>query len=58
MISHTHGIQKNDTRSSRVAQWDLVLLLQWLRLLLWCGFNPWPRNFPTPQVRKKKKKFK
>ena len=28
-------------------QWvkDLVLLLQWLGLLLWCRFDPWPRNF-------------
>ena len=24
---------------------DLVLSLQWLGSLLWCGFHPWPRNF-------------
>ena len=32
--------------SSLVAQWvkDPVLSLQCLRLLLWCGFDPWPGN--------------
>ena len=29
---------------------DLVLSLQWLRLLLWSGFNPWHRNFCMPTV--------
>ena len=24
---------------------DLVLSLQWLRSLLWHGFDPWPMNF-------------
>ena len=44
--------------SSLGAQWvkDLALSLQWLWLLLWCGFNPWSRNFLMPQVKKKKKK--
>ena len=30
-----------------VAQWvkDPALSLQRLRLLLWYGFDPWPRNF-------------
>ena len=28
---------------------DLALSLQWLGLLLWCRFNPWPRNFHLPQ---------
>ena len=30
-----------------MAQWvkDLVLSLPWLMSLLWCGFDPWPRNF-------------
>ena len=35
--------------------------LQQLRLLLWHGFNPWPRNFhrpPVRQIRKKKKERK
>ena len=38
---------KNISGNSLVTQWvkDLVLSLQWLRLLLWCGFDPWPWNF-------------
>ena len=24
---------------------DLVLSMLWLGLLLWCTFDPWPRNF-------------
>ena len=41
-----------------MAQWvkDLVLSLQWLGLLLWCGFDPWPRNFHMLEVQPKKKK--
>ena len=37
-------------RSSLVAQWvkDLVWSLQWLWLLLWQEFDPWPRNFHVP----------
>ena len=27
---------------------DLAFLLQWLKLLPWCGFHPWPRNFHMP----------
>lgn len=32
-----------------MAQWvkDPRLSLLWLRLQLWCGFAPWPRNFHT-----------
>ena len=37
---------------------DLVLSLQWLGLLLWHGFSPWPRNFHMLQERQKKKKKK
>ena len=35
-----------------MAQWikDMVLSLLWLRLLLWCMFNPWPQNFCMPWV--------
>lgn len=33
---------------------DLALSLLWLEWLLWQGFNPWPRNFCTPQVWSKK----
>ena len=41
-------ILKNDyTWSSHVAQQVkiLALSLKLLRLQLWCGFDPWPRNF-------------
>ena len=43
---------KNKRRSSLVVQWvkDLALSLQQLRLLLWCGFDPWPGNFYMLQV--------
>ena len=27
---------------------DLSLSLQWLRSLLWCGFDSWPGSFPMP----------
>ena len=35
-----------------MVQWvqDLALSLQHLGLLLWHGFNPWPRNFHMPQM--------
>ena len=41
-----------------VAQWikDLAWSLQWLRLLLWLGFHPWPGKFHVPQAWPKKKK--
>ena len=40
-------------RSSLVAPQvkDLALVLLWLRLLLWHGFDPWPGNFQVLQVR-------
>ena len=40
-----------------MAQWvkDLVLSLQWLELLLWQGFDPWPRKFRMLWVWPKKK---
>ena len=37
---------------------DLALTLQWLWLLLWLGFNPWPGSFCILQVQPKKKKKK
>ena len=42
--------------SSPVAQWvkDLAFLLQQLRSLLSCGFDPWPRNIHMPGVHPKK----
>ena len=35
-----------------MAQWvkDPVLSLQWLGLLLWGGFHPWPGKFHMPWV--------
>ena len=41
-----------------MAQWvkDLVLSLLWLRSLLCCRFNCWPRNFHMPWTQPKKKK--
>ena len=43
--------------SSLVAQQvkDLVLSLQWLGLLLWHGFDPWPENFYILWAQQKKK---
>ena len=45
-----------------MAQWvkDLALSLLWFRLLLWCQFDSWPRNFHMlwTQLKKKKKKKK
>ena len=41
-----------------MVQWvkDPVLSLQWLRSLLWRGFDPWPGNFHLPKEQPKKKK--
>ena len=33
---------------------DLALLLMWLQLLLWHGFDPWPWNFHVPLHDQKK----
>ena len=46
--------------SSAVAQRvkDLALSLQWLRSLLWCAFDPWPRNFCMPCVQSRQTKGK
>ena len=43
--------------SSLVRQWikDPGLSLQQLESLLWCKFNPWPRNFHMPQLWPKNK---
>ena len=39
-----------------MAQWvkDTALSQLWLRLLLQCGFDPWPRDFYVTRVRPKK----
>ena len=47
-MNHFRDSLKNaDAASSLVAQRvkDLVLLLLWLRSLLWHGFDLWPSNF-------------
>ena len=35
---------------------DLVVSLQWLGLLLWSGFDPWPGNSHMPWAWLKKKR--
>ena len=37
---------------------DPALSLMWLRSLLWCRFNPWPRKFYSQGKKKKKEKKK
>ena len=37
---------------------NLAMSLQWLGSLLWCGFNPWPRNFYMPHAMGAAKKIK
>ena len=37
---------------------DLALSLLWLGLLLWHGFDPWPRSFYMLKAWPKKKKKK
>ena len=56
----TNRTVRNHNRSSHVVQQveDLALTLQWLRSLLWCMLNPWPRNFHMPRRGQKKKKRK
>lgn len=34
----------------------LILLLQWLRLLLWFGFSPWLRSFHITEGTAERKK--
>ena len=43
-----------------MAQWikDPVLSLWWLELLLWPGFDPWPRNFHIQWAHVGEKKYK
>ena len=45
--------------SSLVAQQvkDLALSVQWPGSLLWCGFDPWPRNFCMPWAWPHKKEY-
>ena len=55
-----HSVRVGMLGTSLVVQHfkDPLLSLQWLRLLLWHRFNPWPRNFHLPQEQQKKKKKK
>ena len=47
MAALCKGIELPDWTSLWVRQVkDLVLSLQWLRLLLWHGLGPWPRELP------------
>ena len=47
--------QNYNEQSSLVVQQvkDPALPLLWLGLLLWCRFDPWPRNFHMPWVQLK-----
>ena len=51
-----HRNKDTCTQSSPVAQQvkDQELSLQQLRSLLWCSFEPWPRNFHIPWMWAKK----
>ena len=42
-----HAFHEVKLQSSLVVHWvkDLMLSLQWLRLLLWLGFDLWPGIF-------------
>ena len=44
------GTSEVKITSIRVLLWvkDLLLELQWLRLLLWRGLDPWSKNFHMP----------
>ena len=50
-------LQKEHFGVSLVAQQvkDSGLSLSWLRSLLCCGLDPWPRSFCMPQVQLKKR---
>ena len=50
------GRSRNSLAAQKVK--DLVLSLQWLRSLLWHGFNPWPRSFCMPQERSEEEEAK
>ena len=50
--SHMRLLKFKLIKISLVAPWvkDPVLSVQWLKSLLWHGFNPWTRNFHMLQV--------
>ena len=43
-----------------MAQWikDMALQLLWLGSFLWCGFDPWLRNFHMLKVQQKQERKK
>ena len=53
----TNSDQETEHWSSLMVQGvkDLTLSLQWLMLLLWLGFDPWPSNSHMLQAWPKKK---
>ena len=46
----------NSNKNSLVVK-DLVWSLLWLRLLLWCRLDPWPRNFCIGHSRKRQQRL-
>ena len=58
MLPMVRGIKEMESREFPVAEWvkDLALPLQWLRSLLWYGFDPWPRNIKKKKEKEKKRK--
>ena len=43
VFSGKRGAKRSSLMAPQIK--DLALSLLWLWLLLWCGFDPWPRNF-------------
>ena len=58
MLHMVRGVKEMESREFPVAEWvkDLALPLQWLRSLLWYGFDPWPRNIKKKKEKEKKRK--
>ena len=54
--NHKKSLISKRDQGSLVIQWfkNLALSLQWLMLLLWCKFSPWPGNFHMPWVQPNK----
>ena len=52
------AIKKKKIYTGILVQWvkDLTSSLQWLELVLWVGFDPWPKNFHIWQAWQKNKK--
>ena len=54
-MNNIYVTKLHNTWNPLMVQWviDLALSLQWLELLLWHGFDPWPRSFHVPRVQQK-----